>query len=207
MVLDHVQYQKNGVQNRNTIKTSQGGLWLTVPVKVNLGMAINQVELVTTDCYEKLVKTLDMNYKKSAYYSEIMPKIEQIFSRHISSLHELNLLLLKELFGFLDISTPLVESSTLNIESLKDDMVIEIINKVGDKEYLSGKGALDYMDLEKFKAHGIKVYTYDFDYTPYTQLWDKQGFVADLSALDMLFNDLPNSKDYLCNNGKIERII
>ena len=30
--LDSVQYQKNGVQNRNQIKTSQGTKWLTVPV-------------------------------------------------------------------------------------------------------------------------------------------------------------------------------
>ena len=31
--LDNVQYHKNGVQNRNKIKTASGAQWITIPVK------------------------------------------------------------------------------------------------------------------------------------------------------------------------------
>ena len=88
----------------------------------------------------------------------------------------------------------------------KDDLVIEIIKKIGDNEYLSGQGALSYMDLEKFKRENIKVYAYKFHQTPYTQLWESRiGFIKDLSIIDLLFNELDNARDYLMKNGSFNR--
>ena len=37
IVLDNVDFQKNGLQNRNQIKTDKGYQWLTVPVEHKLG--------------------------------------------------------------------------------------------------------------------------------------------------------------------------
>src|SRR5204863_4910563 len=45
--LDTVQYEKNGWQNRNRIKTSAGPRWLTVPVHVTLGTPIGAVGVDT----------------------------------------------------------------------------------------------------------------------------------------------------------------
>src|SRR2546430_15000555 len=41
--LDIVQYEKNGWQNRNRIKTAAGPRWLTVPVHARLGTPIAAV--------------------------------------------------------------------------------------------------------------------------------------------------------------------
>src|SRR5881396_3000859 len=41
--LDTVQYEKNGWQNRNRIKTRDGPRWLTAPVRARLGTAIRDV--------------------------------------------------------------------------------------------------------------------------------------------------------------------
>jgi hypothetical protein len=38
--LDTVQYEKNGWQNRNRIRTADGAHWLTVPVHARLGTPI-----------------------------------------------------------------------------------------------------------------------------------------------------------------------
>src|SRR5207237_1245647 len=48
VVLDTVQYDKNGWQNRNRIKTSEGPRWLTVPVNARLGTAIHAVTVDTS---------------------------------------------------------------------------------------------------------------------------------------------------------------
>ena len=40
--LDTVQYEKNGWQNRNRIKTRDGAHWLTVPVHARLGAPIRE---------------------------------------------------------------------------------------------------------------------------------------------------------------------
>ncbi|PYN08619.1 MAG: hypothetical protein DME02_07080 [Candidatus Rokuibacteriota bacterium] len=43
--LDSVQYEKNGWQNRNRIKTADGARWLTVPVHARLGTPITDVAI------------------------------------------------------------------------------------------------------------------------------------------------------------------
>ncbi len=47
VVLDTVQYEKNGWQNRNRIKTHDGTQWLTVPVHAHLGVSIRDVTVDT----------------------------------------------------------------------------------------------------------------------------------------------------------------
>ena len=43
--LDDVQFQKNGLQNRNQIKTPQGKTWLTLPINHSFGQLINEVNI------------------------------------------------------------------------------------------------------------------------------------------------------------------
>ena len=43
--LDTVQYEKNGWQNRNRIKTQAGATWLTVPVHAPHGTPISAVNI------------------------------------------------------------------------------------------------------------------------------------------------------------------
>src|SRR5919197_6348843 len=45
IVLDDVQYEKNGFQNRNKIKTAQGWLYLTVPVRKPTQRPIAEIEI------------------------------------------------------------------------------------------------------------------------------------------------------------------
>lgn len=205
VVLNDVQFQKNGVQNRNQIKTPQGTLWFTVPVKVNLGDSINKVKVSNVKIFAKMLKTLEANYKKSQYYNVIFPAIEKAFRHENTLLHEINKRLLMEFLNLIGSDCKILFSSDIPTEGQKDDLVIETIKHIGDNDYLSGKGALDYMDPEKFKNEAIKVYTYDFTYEEYPQLWNKnQGFVPDLSILDLLFNYLPDAKDYILRNGKVK---
>jgi len=208
VVLDDVQFQKNGVQNRNQIKTPQGTIWLTIPVKSKLGISINEVEVSNVKVYDKLLKTIELNYKKSPYYNQVYPKIESAFNKKHKYLHKINSELLDESLKFIRIESNIECSSGLSTTQLKDDLVIEIIKSLKDDEYLSGKGALGYMDLDKFKKQNIKVYVYDFNYSEYPQLWNKrQRFISNLSIIDLLFNFLENARDYILTNGRLERII
>lgn len=207
VVLDDVQFQKNGVQNRNMIKTSEGAHWITVPVKAELADPINKVEVADTNIYAKLLKTIEAYYKKSHFFNEIFPHLKNIFEQRLNNLHALNKSLLKELLKKMNIDRKISFSSALKFSSKRDDLLIDIIKVFNEKEYLSGNGALEYMDFKKYKDSGIKVYTFDFQYDEYRQLWNKRvGFVPDLSAIDLLFNNFDNATDYILNNGKIKQI-
>ena len=48
ILLDDVDYTKNGWQNRNKIKGPDGWLYLTVPVSSSLGMLIKDVPIANT---------------------------------------------------------------------------------------------------------------------------------------------------------------
>ena len=206
VVLDDVQFQKNGVQNRNKIKTLKGDQWLTVPVSATLGTPINRVT-IEGECYKKILKTLEHNYKKAPYFNEVYAVVESAFKRNNEHLHDINKELFAGFLGLLDVQTQIHYSSELDTKESKDDLVIEIIKKFGQSEYLSGKGALAYMDLEKFRREGIEVHTYDFAYSPYPQLWTREtGFIPDLSMLDLMCNDLPNAREYVLRNGVLKKL-
>lgn len=208
VVLDDVQFQKNGVQNRNMIKTPKGAEWLTVPVKSRFGAPINEVEVADINMYPRLLKTLDVNCKRSRFFRIVYNFIEDIFNSRPNYLHKLNMELLEEILRRIGAKSKIYHSSSMQIKKKKDDLVIEIIKTFNENEYLSGKGALSYMDLRKFKRAGIKVYTYDFKYAEYDQLWNKRvGFIPDLSIVDLLFNNLENTHGYILDNGSIRKII
>lgn len=207
VTLDNVQFQKNGVQNRNLIKTPQGKLWITIPVKYDLSTKINEVIIDPNFKKEKLLRTIELNYKKSKYFEIVFEIVKSAFEIQNFNLHKLNEYIFINFLNFFDNDNlTLVNSSSIDIASTKENLVIDIIKNIGDLEYLSGRGALNYMDLNKFKKENIKVYVYDFQYSNYSQLWDKIGFVKELSILDLLFNNLEEAKKYILKNGSIKRI-
>ncbi len=207
VTLDNVQFQKNGVQNRNLIKTPQGKSWITVPVKYDLSTKINEVIIDPNFKKEKLLRTIELNYKKSENFETVFKIMKSVIESEYFNLHQLNENIFIKFLKLLDSNTKLINSSSMSIISKKDDLVIDIIKNIGDFEYLSGKGALNYMDMSKFKKENIKVYVYDFKYSNYSQLWNKLGFIKELSILDLLFNNLDKAKKYILENGSIKRII
>lgn len=207
IIMDNVQFQKNGVQNRNSIKTPTGETYLTIPVSVKSNTLINEVEISNTNSINKILKTIKMNYAKSKYFEQLFPKIEKVFnSKKYTKLHDLNKDLLIMILGLLGSKTTIKYSSEFKLNSKKDDLVLDLILKNNEKEYISGYGGLEYMDLDKFYKHDIKIYLYKFNYNEYEQLWSKQGFVQYLSIIDLLFNELENAYDYIIENGSMELI-
>ena len=65
-------------------------------------------------------------------------------------------------------------------------MLIDLLVKIGATRYLSGIGARDYMQLDKFVCAGIEVVWQKFTHPIYAQ--QHGSFVSNLSSLDLLFN-------------------
>jgi len=208
VVLDDVQFQKNGVQNRNQIKTPQGAHWVTMPVSVSLGDAINEIRIADLSKYSDLEKTLRGNYSRAPFFKEVYETLEVVFQKKIANLHALNDQLFYAMLQLMGVSCNVKYSSQVSPTQAKGDLVLEIIQACGEKEYVSGPGALGYMDLDKFKRAGIQVWVSKFHYVEYPQLWNRRvGFVPHLSVLDLLFNYQDRARDYIMENGNIERVV
>ena len=59
VLMDNVQYQKNGMQNRNQINSSNGPLWLTVPVTGSLKETIEQKQPVSNKWKKSIYKVFE----------------------------------------------------------------------------------------------------------------------------------------------------
>jgi len=77
-------------------------------------------------------------------------------------------------------------------------LLINICKEVDADIYLSGFGGAKYQEEELFEEAGIKLKYYEFKHPVYPQLW--QGFVPNMSIIDMLFNCGSESMDFILGN-------
>lgn len=199
---DDVDFTKRDWRSRNKIKTANGELWLTVPVKkAPRGTKIYEIEINNDGWQEKHFKTIRMAYKKSKYFDEYLSLLEEIYMHQTwKNLSELNQFVTKRISELLNIKTQFVNSTELESQGVKDDKLIEICKLLDATTYLSGPAAKDYIDIEKFKRESIGLEYIMYDYSEYPQLFGE--FNHFVSVLDVLFNCGAESPKYIFNGKK-----
>ena len=81
IALDHVQFQKNGLQNRNKIKSAskEGTQWITVPVRHHLGQAINETQMDDTASWQKKHwSAIVSNYSRARFFRTYAADLERL---------------------------------------------------------------------------------------------------------------------------------
>lgn len=199
IVLDHVQFEKNSVTNRNKINTNNGALWLTVPV-ITSGMfgslAIDQLQISNqTKWQKKTTESIKQFYRKAPYFNAYFPFIEECLSKEWLLLNGLIKELNSYLFSELEISTRLLYSSEMNAEGTKGDLVLNLCKEVDASVYLSGPFGRDYLDLAKFSEQHVEVKFHDYSHPVYAQNYP--DFTSHLSIIDLLFNHGKQSRSIL----------
>jgi hypothetical protein len=199
IILDHVQFEKNSVTNRNKVRTKTGWSWLSVPVlsKGRFGkLAIDQIEVDHTSRWaKKHLMTLQANYSRSAYYQHYSSYFEHFYRQDwfylAQMLQESTRYLLKEL----GIQTQQLNSSEIGLQSKKADLILELCIKVGATTYLSGPFGREYLDEGAFEKAGIELKYHDYVHPSYDQCFD--GFEPYMSVVDLLFNHGEKSLEIL----------
>ena len=187
--LDDVQFQKNGLQNRNKIKTPQGAGWLTIPIKHSFGQLINEVEIDNNESKIKHLRSIQMNYKKAPYYSEIYELILSVLSKDNKFISNISMELIVKILSYMGYKGEIVNSSDFGIQSKGSKMILDLCNILDVDKYLSGIGGLNYLVREDFIKSGIEVQFQEFSLPAYNQCFNNVGFIPDLSILDLLFNE------------------
>jgi len=194
--LDDVQFEKNGWHNRNKIRTSDGWIWLTVPTKAKFGMNLNEIKIDNSIDWEKKHKrAIEINYSKTPYFKNYWDELESIFNKKHELLIEFNLELIKFIMKNLQIKTPTIFSSELNIDGKSSERILNICNKLKSKIYLSGKLGKDYLNLDDFTSNGIEVKFQDYKHPTYEQRFDP--FLPNMATIDLLFNKGDQSSEIL----------
>jgi hypothetical protein len=199
VVLDDVQYTKNGFQNRNKIKHAGGWMYLTVPTKARKGQRLDRVEIAPAEAWNaRHWRAVQSSYGRAPYFREHAEALESIYARAWRRLDPLNWELLCYLRSALGIETPMVRSSELGPTGESTDRLVRICQAVGADRYYSGDYAAGaYLDQAVMLASGIEVVLQDWRCPQYRQRFPEVGFIPDLSVLDLLLNEGPRSRDLI----------
>ena len=101
--LNDVQFSKQSWQVKNRIKNLSEELMITIPVKKSsLSTKIDMVLIDNTKNWKKKhLKSIYLAYKKSEFFDEIYPIIENVINTEVDFLSEFNTIILKKISSLL----------------------------------------------------------------------------------------------------------
>ena len=171
-------YQKQTFRNRCYVCTDRGRHLLNIPIRHVGGEQGRQrtrdVRIDNSYPWQRLHwRTLQTSYRTSPFFEFYEDSIADIYHRKFDFLLDFNL-------------------KTMALTA--DLMELALPDGQTDKFELEPPAYRDLRGLVNAKKH------WPLPYEPYTQVFhDRHGFVADLSVLDLLFNEGTNALHYLEN--------
>lgn len=197
VIYDEVQYTKNDWRNRNIIKTPNGPMWLTIPVRqFNLEQKINETRVSLKNWNIKHWNSIKANYTKAPYFKLYEEQFKELYlGMDTDLLSEINLKFIRTINDILGIQTEIIDSLALNLNGNKNERLVEAVTKLNGTHYLSGPAAKDYLDTNLFEKNNIQVEWMDYSgYTEYPQLYPP--YTNGVSILDALFSNGPDLPEF-----------
>ncbi|MDC6367580.1 MULTISPECIES: WbqC family protein [Flavobacteriaceae] len=176
----HDNFQKQTYRNRCYISTDQGKHMLNIPIKHVGGNEGRQkyveVEMDNSSQWKKIHwRTLETAYRTSPFFEFYEDDIKPLFESNDVNLYEFNL---------------------TTIETISGCLGLGIQNKKTENYELTPAEFVDYRSLVLAKKE------LNTPFTPYNQVFEERnGFISNLSILDLLFNEGPNALSYLKNQS------
>jgi hypothetical protein len=196
---DDVQYSKGSFTNRVQVKTQNGIKWLTVPLRsLTLGQKI--IDVTTHDPRQWASKhrsILAQAYSDSPHSSNMLSLFDEVIEDIGINLVEISrksMMAIAGYYGLLD-DTQVYDSSCLNIAGSGSKRVLDIVQYFGGDVYVTGHGAMNYLDHELFEKNNIEVQYMDYKKTAYPQLHGL--FNPYVTSLDLIANCGLMGKEYI----------
>jgi hypothetical protein len=201
MLLPHCQFVAHSWHQRNRIRSGDQALWLTVPVNASFGQAIAEATPAKLNWRRKHLASIRQAYGKRPFFDAYFPELERLLNDDYPNLADLDIRLISRLCEWLGILTPLHDSRNHGFELHKTELLIEVCRCLGADRFLSNIGSADYVVESLMAAQGIAHHWQRFIHPDYAQ---GQGFLPDLSAIDLLFNVGPGAADIVRRSGRID---
>jgi WbqC-like protein len=200
--LDTVQYEKNGWQNRNRIKTATGVRWLTVPVHAPLGTPIHDVTIDAAQPWPRRhLSAIRHAYAGTPYLAAHEAALADFYARPWPKLAPLAVGSATWLARTAGIATRAVLASELDADaSDPTGRLVALCRALKATTYLSGRDGVTYLDARRFVDAGVEVLVQDYTHPVYPQVHG--GFAPNLSALDLLLMHGPASGGVLAAGNR-----
>ena len=169
----HQNYVKQSYRNRTFIHSANGLHKLTIPVKHSkIKFPMLNAEIDNKIAWQKNHwRSIQTAYSSSPFFEFYKDSLEQVYNKKYTYLVKFNFDMIKLVFEWLDIEIKLKLSKEYKV--FYDDS-LDLRKKIENQKHSISKN---------------KIYNQVF--------FEKNGFLNDLSIIDLIFNEGPNSLSYL----------
>lgn len=169
-------FPKQTYRNRAAIYGANGKLALIIPIKHTGKREVRDIEISYVEDWQKLHwKSIKTAYQSTPYFEYYEDKLKTIYEEKVATLMEFNL-----------------KALGIILAILKSEKQYELT-----KEYFRNPDSEDFR--EKFSAKSESQYDMGEYYQSFS---DKNGFIKDLSILDLICNIGPETLTYIKNISK-----
>ncbi len=186
---DDVQFpQGRHFTTRVQLKTASGPQWMTVPVqRSGVRSTIAETEIdYATDWREKHLRTFAMSYARAPHCAMARTIIDDVYAMRPRTIAELDIAALERCAAELGLRATFSRSSLTPVDGVKSERLVALLRPRGATRYITGHGALHYLDEVPFAAAGIEVRVMAYARRPYAQLHG--AFDPHVSILDLIAN-------------------
>lgn len=179
-----------GFANRVQIKTSNGTKWLTVPI-ANRSRDLMIDEAIIDDSVDWRRSHRDslwQAYSKSPYVDDLMGVVDQVFGLASERLVDVSRASTQALIEYFDLAPNHVtlDSRDLGIPGKGSQRILDLVIHVGGSRYITGHGAANYLEHEKFAECCVEVEYMNYRRSEYPQQFG--SFDPHVTALDLVAN-------------------
>ena len=203
VLFDDMQYTRRDWRNRNKIRTPDGTQWLTIPVVVKgkYHQTIRETEVSDPQWGASHWGAIKHNYSRRPFFPAHRALLEELyFGGRETHLSQINFRFLTAMCEVLGITTPMTWSTDYGVIEGKTERLVDLCQKAGGTEYVSGPAAKDYIDPAVFADAGIALEYIDYSgYPTYEQV--TEPFDHYVSVVDLILNTGPDAPSYMRSFG------
>jgi len=199
VILDDVNYINKGWINRNRILVNGKDYLFTIPIKCSSqNKLIFECEIADEKWKYRLLKTIEMSYKKAPFFEQSFEIITRIIEHNDINLSNYIHNQIKVLSDYLLIKTEIVKTSNnyCNLHLKAQDKIIDICKKENAKIYINAFGGQKLYTKEIFTQNEIElkfIATYPLNYKQFNN-----DYIIYLSIIDMMmFNSQQSIINFL----------
>ena len=136
---------------------------------------------------EKALRTVATSYGRAPSFADVYPVVEEILGHPVAGLADLTEAGIRRIAPKLDLNVEkLVRQSDLGIQGHGTDLLVSLCRAVDGSTYLTGDGADEYLDPERFGHARLGLVRQTFAHPKYPQR--AAAFVPGLSIVDAAMN-------------------
>ncbi len=198
LILDNRPFRSSGKWTRTAIKTAEGKKYLTVPVWAPEGKQADfrSLQIASQKAWQKKhARSLWVNYKNAPYFEHFWPRLRPVFEEPVEAYLQLFERLWKILLKILAPTPRILWASATAFAGSREEEIALQMKQNHLNTYILEEKALSFFRCQHLKEQGLGCQTVTVTERSYPQQFD--GFVPNLSVLDLIFNLGPEAPYFL----------